>query len=69
MPHTGVPRGQGGHTVPLAHDLREAVADAEEVATEDGFDLAQARAKTVEGDDDEAAVSRAAQGRLVEDKS
>ena len=69
MPHTGVPRGQGGHTVPLAHDLREAVADAEEVATEDGFDLAQARTKTVEGDVDEAAVSRAAQGRLVEDKS
>ena len=69
MPHTGVPRGQGGHTVPLAHDLREAGADAEAVATEDGFDLALARAKTVEGDDDAAEVIRAAQARLVGDKS
>jgi len=44
-------------------------ADAEEAATEEAFASARARAKTTDGDDDEAAAIHAARTRLGEAES
>jgi len=63
-------QGRRQTTTPDETDAgRRVGADAEEAATEEGFAGARARAKTTDGDDDEAEAIHAARARLGEDKS